>query len=90
MHKLLELYCREIALSVENKVEKAIRFIKEILPNLRPKIIIDAEGNPAIGIDYVNSKSDIIRFLDEVFDLPQKLALKKIKILLSLLMNFRK
>jgi len=79
LHKLLELYCREIALSVENKIEKAIRFIKETLPNLRPKISIDADGTATFGIDHVNSKRDIMRFLDEVFDIPQKLALKKSK-----------
>lgn len=79
LHKLLELYSREIALSVETKLEKAIRFIKEVLPALRPKVTMDAEGNASIGIDYVSSKRDILRFLDEVYDLPQKLALRKKK-----------
>lgn len=77
LHKLLELYTREIALAVETKLERAIRFIKEVLPGLRPKITINADGNPSIGIDYVTSKREVLRFLDEVYDLPQKLALKK-------------
>jgi hypothetical protein len=73
------LYSRQIALAVETKLERAIRFIKEVLPGLRPKVTMDAEGNPSIGIDYVSSKQETLRFLDEVYDLPQKLALKKKK-----------
>lgn len=79
LHKLLELYSREIGLAVTTKLERAIRFIKDILPGLRPKVTIDPEGNASIGIDYVSSKRDILRFLDEIYDLPQKLALKKKK-----------
>ena len=79
LHKLLELYAREIALTVETKLEKAIRLIKEIMPGLRPKITINAEGNASIGIDYVVSEREVLKFLDEIYDLPQKLALKKKK-----------
>jgi len=79
LHKLLELYSREIALAVETKLERAIRFIKETLPGLRPKITINADGSPSIGIDYISNKGEVIRFLDEVYNLPQKIALKKKK-----------
>jgi len=79
LHKLLELYAREIALTVETKLEKAIRLIKEIMPGLRPKVTINAEGNASIGIDYVASEREVLKFLDEIYDLPQKLALKKKK-----------
>lgn len=77
LHTLLELYSRELALAVESKVERAVNFIKEVLPGLRPKITIGANGQPSIGIEYVGGKKDILRFLDEIYDLPQKLAKKK-------------
>lgn len=79
LHKLLELYSRQIAQTVESRLERAIRFIKEVLPGLRPRVTIDAEGNPSIGIDYVRNKRETLRFLDEIYNLPQKLALKKKK-----------
>ena len=79
LNKFLELYSREVALSVENKAEKAVRLIKEFLPGLRPKITVDGEGNAGIGIDYINSKRDVLKLLDEIYDLPQKLAAKKKK-----------
>lgn len=77
LHKFLELYTREIALKLETKIEKAIRLIKESLPRLRPKITIGADGNPSIGIDYISEKSEVLRSFDELFELPQKLALKR-------------
>ncbi len=79
LHKLLELYAREIALKVETKVESAIRLIKETLPRLSPKITIDADGNPSIGIDYISNRGDVLRSFDELFELPQKIALKRKK-----------
>ena len=79
LHKLLELYAREIALKVETKVESAIRLIKETLPRLRPKITIGADGNPSIGIDYISKRDDVLRSFDELFELPQKIALKRKK-----------
>jgi len=53
--------------------------IKEVLPGLHPRVTMDAEGNPSIGIDYVSNKRETLKFLDELYDLPQKLALKKKK-----------
>lgn len=79
LHKLLELYAREIALKVETKVERAISLIKETLPRLRPKITIGADGSPSIGIDYISERGDVLRSFDELFELPQKIALKKKK-----------
>ena len=79
LHKLLELYAREIAMKVETKVERAIRLIKETLPLLRPKITIGADGIPSIGIDYISERADVLKSFDELFELPQKIALKKKK-----------
>lgn len=77
LHKFLELYTREIALKLETKIEKAIRLIKESLPGLRPKITIGANGSATIGIDHISEKSEVLRHFDELFELPQKLALKR-------------
>ena len=79
LHKLLELYAREIAMKVETKVERAIRLIKETLPLLRPKITIGTDGIPSIGIDYISERADVLKSFDELFELPQEIALKKKK-----------
>jgi len=77
LHKLLEFYVREITKAVENKFDRAIKFLKETLPNLRPKITIEPDGSSGIGIEYIPSQRDVLRFLDEIYDLPEKIAKSK-------------
>ncbi len=77
LHKLLEIYVREITRAVETKFERMLDFFKKTLPGLRPKVTVDPDGTTSIGIEYANSKEDTFRFLDKIFDLPQKLAVEK-------------
>lgn len=77
LHKLLEIYVREITSAVETKFEKMLDFFKKTLPGLRPKISVDPDGTTSIGIDYADSYEDTFRFLDKIFDLPQQLAVEK-------------
>ncbi|MBD3179082.1 MAG: hypothetical protein GF417_05530 [Candidatus Latescibacteria bacterium] len=79
LNRLLELYSRKIALTLENRLEKAISLVREIIPGLRPKITIDGKGEATLGIEYINTRRDVIRMLNQVYDLPQKLAEKKNK-----------
>lgn len=77
LHKLLEIYVREITGAVETKFEKMLDFLKKTLPGLRPKITVDPDGTTSIDIEYAGSHEDTFRFLDKIFDLPQKLAVEK-------------
>ncbi|MEJ2633965.1 MAG: ATP-binding protein [Calditrichia bacterium] len=77
LHNFLEIYTREIARAVETKTEKMFNFLKKTLPGLRPKISMQPDGSAALGIEYVSQTEEILHFLDEVYDLPQKLAEKK-------------
>jgi len=74
LQKFLELYSRQIALAAESKLERAISFIREVLPGVRPKITLDYKGNPSIGIDYIPNKNDALQLLEKVFDLPRKIS----------------
>lgn len=77
LHKLLELYAREISRTVESKLDKMLDFFKKALPGLRPKVSVGPDGTTSIGIEYVASEEDTLRFLDAIYDLPQKLAEEK-------------
>jgi len=77
LHKLLEIYVREITSSVETKFERMLEFFKRTLPGLHPKVTVDPDGSTSIGIEYSDSYEDTFRFLDKIFDLPQKLAVEK-------------
>ena len=79
LQKLLELYVREIAKAVESRVEKMFQFLKETLPGLRPSISLKPDGSASIGIDYIPEASNAMKFLDEIYDLPQEIAVRKKK-----------
>ena len=77
IQKLLEIFTREIASAIESKHEKIFDFLKKMLPGLRPKITIQPDGSASIGIEQVPSEKETVKFLEEVFELPQKIAVKK-------------
>ena len=79
LQNFLEIYTREIVRAVESKTEKMFNFLKKTLPGLRPKIGLQPDGTATIGIEHIPKTEDVIKFLDQVYDLPQRLAEKKKK-----------
>ena len=79
LQNFLEIYAREIVRAVESKIEKMFNFLKKTLPGLRPKISMQPDGTTTIGIEHIPKTEDVIKFLDQVYDLPQQLAEKKKK-----------
>jgi len=79
LQNFVEIYAREVARSVETKLEKAFNFLKKNLPGLRPKITIQPDGAATLGIDYLPRTDEAFQFLNEIYDLPQQLADKKQK-----------
>jgi len=66
LHKLLEIYVREITNAVETKFEKMLDFLKKTLPGLRPRVTVDPDGTTSIGIEYTNSHEDTFRLLEAI------------------------
>lgn len=77
LEKFLGLYCRSVAAQMETTLDKLAKFFRETLPRLRPKISIDAEGAPSVEIEPVLVRRNVLEALEEVIDLPQKIAVKK-------------
>lgn len=72
--QFVELYYNEIFKKLPSW-EKAFKKISGMVKGIRPSISLDSDGSPKIGIDYQESNSLIA--LQEVLDLPQKLAKDK-------------
>ncbi|MDD5060945.1 MAG: ATP-binding protein, partial [Candidatus Marinimicrobia bacterium] len=77
LQAFLEIYTRSIATAVETKTDKILNFFKNTLPGLRPTISLQPDGSASVGIELVPKVSDVLNFLDQIYDLPQKLAKKK-------------
>lgn len=90
LNRLLELYSRKIAFALENKLEKAINFVREVIPGIRPKATIDGKGNATLGIEYINTPRDVIKCLIMYTIFRRRLLRKRARILSSPLMSSRR
>jgi len=77
LRELLEAYAKGVANSCTTKVERFSEFIKEIFPRLRPKIIIGSDGIPSMEVDVQLKDRELVDSLEEVFDVPEKIAKKR-------------
>ncbi len=72
--ELVEAYAKGIVRSSRTKVEKISDFVKDLFPNIRPKIILGDDGMPSIEVDIKLKDKDLMDSLSEILDVPQKIA----------------
>jgi len=77
LRELLEAYAKGVAGSCTTRVERFSEFIKDIFPRLRPKMIIGSDGAPSIEVDIQLKDRELFDSLEEVFDIPEKIAKKQ-------------
>jgi len=77
LRELLEAYAKGAARSCTTRVERFSEFIKDVFPRLRPKIIIGSDGVPSIEVDIHLKDRELLDSLEEVFDVPEKIAKKR-------------
>ena len=77
LHQFLNLYARTVAGAAETTLNKMVNLVRDILPGIRPKIDIKPDGSLSLTFDYSAGKKETEKLLEEVYDLPEKLAKKK-------------
>src|SRR5438874_5285293 len=50
LDELADIYAKNLFAGVEKGVERAIRFVKELLPSLSPQVTLDEEGKPTLSL----------------------------------------
>ena len=70
--EFFELYASNVMCGSNSVARRAIHFMKNFLPRLRPRLRIDADGNPELSLDL--SPDEAAEAAAEVFDLPEKIA----------------
>jgi hypothetical protein len=75
----VEQYSTAIARAAESVADRAIHLIREVLPRLRPRITIDADGQPSLGIEPLLGKKNLSQALEETLEIPALVAKKKKK-----------
>lgn len=86
LDELADVYAKSIFAAVEGGVEKTIRFVKEMLPSLSPEVTLDEEGKPALSLGLRHRRA---RNLEDIFDLPERIAKKRGKRMVVALDEFQ-
>ncbi len=86
LNELVDLYAKSIFTAVEGGIEKTIRFVKEMLPSLSPEVTLDEEGKPSLSLGLRHGRE---RNLEDIFDLPERIAKKRGKRLVVALDEFQ-
>lgn len=70
--EFLELYASNVMRGSSSIARKAVHLMKDFLPRLRPRLKIDAEGNPELSLDI--SANGSAEAIEEVLNLPERIA----------------
>ncbi len=73
----LEQYCKVLLKSFSNNVKSIFEESQKYLPNIRPKISMNAVHGSDVRIDYHLSDADIVQYLGEALALPKRLYEEK-------------
>ena len=69
----LEQYCKILLKAFSNSVKSVFEESQKYLPNIRPKISMNALHGSDVRIDYHLSDDDIVQYLGEALALPKRL-----------------
>ncbi len=70
--EFFELYASNVMRASRSIARRAVHFMKDFLPRLRPRLGIDAGGNPELSLDI--SADGSAEAVEEVFHLPERIA----------------
>jgi len=76
LHQFFSVFLREIFANSGLVIEQMLNAVKDLLPKLRPKITVEESGY-SFSIDKASADEDVLLRLDELMDLPDRLARKK-------------
>ena len=77
MNEFADIYASAILNAADTQIEKAAKTILEMLVRLRPKLAIESTGAPSVTFEYSFQSKETWRELEEVYQLPEKIARKR-------------
>ncbi|HEV2192188.1 MAG TPA: ATP-binding protein [Nitrosopumilaceae archaeon] len=89
--RFAEIFATAIAQAKADKLEEILKTIKELIPPIRLTISADStpEIGSGIGIEFTKGKKDVDATLGKLYDLPEKIAIKKKKKLVIVFDEFQ-
>lgn len=75
----IKVYTAAITQATATKLDEAVQFVKDHFPTVIPKIVIKPTEPTEFEFDFEAAKKDLDKVLDDLYDLPQKVANKRKK-----------
>lgn len=77
VHSLIKIYTAAITQATATKLDETVQFLKTNFPTIIPKLAIKTSEPAKFEFDFEAAKKDIDKVLDDLYDLPQKMAAKR-------------
>lgn len=79
LNTFIKIYTAAITKATATKLDEAVQFLKTNFPAIVPKVIVKTSEPTEFEIDFEAAKRDMDKVLDDLYDLPQRIAVKKKK-----------
>ncbi|MBU1147183.1 MAG: ATP-binding protein [Candidatus Omnitrophica bacterium] len=89
IQSFIKIYTSSITKASATKLEEAMQFLKEHFPALIPRIVIRGQEPAEFEFDFEAAKKDAERLLDDLYDFPQRVAVKRKKRLIVVFDEFQ-
>ena len=89
VHTFIKIYTAAITKAAATKLEEAVRFLKTNFPTIVPKVVIKTNEPAEFEFDFEAARKDIDKVLDDLYDLPQKIAARRKKQLVVVFDEFQ-
>lgn len=89
VHTFIKIYTAAITKATATKLDEAVQFLKTNFPTIVPKVVIKTGEPTEFEFDFEAAKKDIDKLLDDLYDLPQKIAVKRKKQLVVVFDEFQ-
>lgn len=77
VHTFVKVYTAAITKATATRLEEAVQFLKTNFPAIVPKVIVKTSEPTEFEFDFEAAKKDMDKVLDDLYDLPQKIATKR-------------
>ncbi|MBN2097818.1 MAG: AAA family ATPase [Candidatus Omnitrophica bacterium] len=88
-HTFIKIYTAAITKATATRLDEAVQFLKTNFPSVVPKVVIKASEPTEFEFDFEAAKKDIDKVLDDLYELPQKIAAKRRKQLVVVFDEFQ-
>ncbi|MBU0478143.1 ATP-binding protein [bacterium] len=89
IQSFIKIYTSSVTKASVTKLEEAVQFLKEHFPALIPRIVIKGQEPAEFEFDFEAAKKDAERLLDDLYDFPQRVAVKRKKRLIVVFDEFQ-